>query len=92
MPGRPGSRSRRWQIQQEWIGIFAGQGAPMAVHTVLVSGDASGSPPKPDAARAKGAPGKLIAGGRRDVVRVVTPGTLTEDNRRHEQHCQCRDL
>jgi lipopolysaccharide export system protein LptA len=91
--GAAGSPARLWQgasqvdapvlqFEQEQRRLLArgdGQGAPMAVHTVLVSGGPSGSSSKADVAKAKAAPGKLIAGGKTDVVRVASRELVYSD-------------
>jgi lipopolysaccharide export system protein LptA len=56
-----------------------GQGAPMAVHTVLVRGGSSEPSAKPDVARTKAGPGKLIAGAKADVVRVASRELVYSD-------------
>jgi lipopolysaccharide export system protein LptA len=94
--GTAGSPARLWQgasqveapvlqFEQKQRRLLAhgeGQGAPMAVHTVLVSGGSSGSSAKADVARPKAvgkAEGKLIAGGRADVVRVMSRELVYSD-------------
>jgi len=54
----------------------------MAVHTVLVSGGSSGPSPKVDAAKAKPAMGKLIVGGKSDVVQVASRELVYSDEAR----------
>jgi lipopolysaccharide export system protein LptA len=68
--------------QRRLLAHGEGQGAPMAVHTVLVSGASSGSSAKADVARTKAAPGKLIAGGKPDVVRVASRELVYSDEAR----------
>jgi lipopolysaccharide export system protein LptA len=70
------------QKQRRLLAHGEGQGAPMAVHTVLVSGGSSGSSPKADVARRKAAPGKLIVGGKADVVRVASRELVYSDEAR----------
>jgi lipopolysaccharide export system protein LptA len=70
------------QAQRRLLAHGEGQGAPMAVHTVLVSGGASGSPGKAEVAKAKAASGKLIAGGKTDVVQVVSRELVYSDEAR----------
>ncbi|HWZ01904.1 MAG TPA: LptA/OstA family protein, partial [Edaphobacter sp.] len=60
------------QKQRRLLAYGEGQGAPMAVHTVLVSGGSSGSPAKLAPAKPKAGSGKLIAGGKGDVVQVAS--------------------
>jgi lipopolysaccharide export system protein LptA len=97
--GAAGSPARLWQgasqveapvlqFEQKKRRLLAhgeGQGAPMAVHTVLVSGGSSGysgSSAKAEAPRPKAAPGRLIAGGRADVVRVASRELVYSDETR----------
>jgi lipopolysaccharide export system protein LptA len=79
------------QKQRRLLAHGEGQGSPMAVHTVLVnggSGAAAGTSAKPetsakaDGSRPKGAPGKLISGGRADVVRVASRELVYSDEAR----------
>jgi lipopolysaccharide export system protein LptA len=70
------------QKQRRLLAHGEGQGAPMSVHTVLVSGGSSGSSAKTDGARPKVAPGKLIGGGKADVVRVVSRELVYSDEAR----------
>jgi len=93
--GAAGSLARLWQggsqveapvlqferIERRLLARGEGQGAPMAVHTVLVSSGSSGASAKTDAVRPK-APGKLIAGGRPDVVRVASRELVYSDEAR----------
>jgi lipopolysaccharide export system protein LptA len=63
------------QKERRLVARGEGQGAPMAVHTVLVSGS-SGARPTAEVARTKAVPGnasgKLIAGSKVDVIRVAS--------------------
>jgi lipopolysaccharide export system protein LptA len=68
--------------QKRLLAHGEGQGAPMSVHTVLVSGGSAGSSPKPDMARTKVASGKLILGGKADVVRVASRELVYSDETR----------
>jgi lipopolysaccharide export system protein LptA len=73
------------QKQRRLLAHGEGQGAAMAVHTVLVnggSGTPAGTSAKPDGSRPKGAPGKVIAGGRADVVRVASRELVYSDEAR----------
>jgi lipopolysaccharide export system protein LptA len=73
------------QFEQKGRRLLAhgeGQGAPMAVHTVLVSGGSSGSSPKVDMARTKVASEKLIVGGKADMVRVASRELVYSDEAR----------
>jgi lipopolysaccharide export system protein LptA len=67
------------QKERRLLAHGEGQGSPMAVHTVLVSGGSSGAPPRTDAARGKTGPGKLIAGGKVDVIRVASRELVYSD-------------
>jgi lipopolysaccharide export system protein LptA len=69
------------QKQRRLLAHGEGQGAPMAVHTVLVSGGSSGTSAKVDVARPK-AVGKVISGGRADVVRVASRELVYSDEAR----------
>jgi lipopolysaccharide export system protein LptA len=94
--GTAGSPARLWQgasqveasvlqfeqKQRRLLAHAEGHGAPMAVHTVLVSGGSSGSSPKAEVARTKAAPGKLIGGGKTDVVRVASRELVYSDEAR----------
>jgi lipopolysaccharide export system protein LptA len=97
--GGPGRPARLWQgasqvdapvlqferKQRRLLAHGEGQGAPMAVHTVLVSGgppQSSQSPQssaKTDVAKPRAASGKLIAGGKADVVRVASRDLVYSD-------------
>jgi lipopolysaccharide export system protein LptA len=93
--GAAGSPARLWQgasqveapvlqferIERRLLARGEGQGASMAVHTLLVSSGSSGASRKTDAVRSK-APGKLIAGGRPDVVRVASRELVYSDEAR----------
>src|SRR5216683_1158578 len=70
------------QKQRRLLAHGEGQGAPMAVHTVLVSGGSSGSSAKADAAKPKAASGKLIVGGKADVVQVASRELVYSDEAR----------
>jgi lipopolysaccharide export system protein LptA len=70
------------QKQRRLLAHGEGQGAPKAVHTVLVSGASSGSSAKTEVARTKAAPGKLIAGGKADVVQVTSRELVYSDEAR----------
>ena len=70
------------QKERRLLAHGEGQGAPMAVHTVLVRGDLPGPLRRPDAARTKAAPGKLITGGKADVVRVASRELVYSDEAR----------
>src|SRR6266566_2992573 len=67
------------QKQRRLLAHGEGQGAPMAVHTVLVSSGSSGPSPKVDAAKVKPAMGKLIVGGKSDVVQVASRELVYSD-------------
>jgi lipopolysaccharide export system protein LptA len=69
------------QKQRRLLAHGEGQGAPMAVHTVLVSGP-SGSSPKAEVAKTKPALGKLIVGGKADVVQVASREMVYSDEAR----------
>jgi lipopolysaccharide export system protein LptA len=70
------------QKQRRLLAHGEGQGAPLAVHTVLVNGGSSGSGPKAEVARTKAAPGKLIIGGKADVVQVASRELVYSDEAR----------
>jgi lipopolysaccharide export system protein LptA len=70
------------QKQRRLLAHGEGQGAPMAVHTVLVSGGSSGASAKAEAVRPKAASGKLIVGGKADVVRVASRELVYSDEAR----------
>ena len=70
------------QKQRRLLAYGEGQGAPMAVHTVLVSGGSSGSPAKMAPAKPKAGSGKLIAGGKGDVVQVASRELVYSDGER----------
>jgi lipopolysaccharide export system protein LptA len=73
------------QKQRRLLAHGEGQGAPMAVHTVLVNGGSgapAGTSAKADGFRPKGASGKLISGGRADVVRVASRELVYSDETR----------
>jgi lipopolysaccharide export system protein LptA len=70
------------QKQRRLLAHGEAQGAPMAVHTVLVSSGSSGSSPKPDVTKTKAAPGKLIVGGKADVVQVASRELVYSDEAR----------
>jgi lipopolysaccharide export system protein LptA len=70
------------QAQRRLLAHGEGQGAPMAVHTVLVSGGSSGSSGKADVAKPKAASGKSIAGGKTDVVQVASRELVYSDETR----------
>jgi lipopolysaccharide export system protein LptA len=70
------------QKQRRLLAHGDGQGAPLAVHTVLVNGGSSGSGPKAEVARTKAAPGKLIIGGKADVVQVASRELVYSDEAR----------
>jgi lipopolysaccharide export system protein LptA len=67
------------QKQRRLLAHGEGQGAPLAVHTVLVNGASSASTPRADVARTKAAPGKLIIGGKPDVVQVASRELVYSD-------------
>jgi lipopolysaccharide export system protein LptA len=69
------------QKQRRMLAHGEGQGAPMAVHTVLVS---AGSPTPAGGAVAKtvAAPGKATGGGKADVVRVASRELTYSDEAR----------
>jgi lipopolysaccharide export system protein LptA len=69
------------QKQRRLLAHGEGQGAPMAVHTVLVS---AGSPTPADGAAAMSvaAPGKAASGNRTDVVRVASRELIYSDEAR----------
>jgi lipopolysaccharide export system protein LptA len=77
--------------QRRLLAHGEGEGAPMAVHTVLVNGGSgaatgtsakAGTSGKADGSRPKSAPGKLISGGRADVVRVASRELVYSDETR----------
>ena len=70
------------QKQRRLLAHGEGQGAPMAVHTVLVSGGSSGSSAKIDPARPKAGFGKLISGGKGNVVQVASRELVYSDEAR----------
>jgi len=73
------------QKQRRLLAHGVGQGAPLAVHTVLVnggSGASSETTAKADGSRPKGVPGKLIAGGRADVIWVASRELVYSDEER----------
>jgi lipopolysaccharide export system protein LptA len=67
------------QKQRRLLAHGEGQGAPMAVHTVLVRGGSSGSSAKPDVAKPGAAAGKAAGGGGADVVRVASRELVYSD-------------
>src|SRR5260370_22066590 len=70
------------QKQRRLLAHGEGQGAPLAVHTVLVSGGSAGSSPKADVAGTKAGMGKLIVGGKADVVQVASRELVYSDEAR----------
>jgi len=74
------------QKQRRLLAHGEGQGVPMAVHSVLVNGGSFGTSAKADGSRPKAAPtkasGKLIAGGKVDVVRVASRELVYSDEAR----------
>jgi lipopolysaccharide export system protein LptA len=70
------------QKQRRLLAHGEGQGAAMAVHTVLVSGGASGSPARIDPTKPKAGFGKLIGGGKGNVVLVVSRDLVYSDEAR----------
>jgi lipopolysaccharide export system protein LptA len=85
--GVPGKPARLWQgasqvdapvlqfekKQGRLLAHGEGQGAPMAVHTVLVNAGASAAAARTDGAKPRAAAGKLVpGGGKADVVRVAS--------------------
>jgi lipopolysaccharide export system protein LptA len=70
------------QKQRRLLAHGEGQGAPMAVHTVLVSGGSSGASAKTGVVRPKAASGRLISGGKPDVVRVTSRELVYSDEAR----------
>jgi lipopolysaccharide export system protein LptA len=97
--GEAGKPARLWQgasqvdapviqferRQKRLLAHGVGQGAPMAVHTVLVSGGASGSSTKADGSKPAAKPGsgaKMGFGGKTDVIRVVSRELVYSDEAR----------
>jgi lipopolysaccharide export system protein LptA len=95
--GVPGKPARLWQgasqvdapvlqfekKQGRLLAHGEGQGAPMAVHTVLVNAGASAAATKTDVAKPKAAAGKLVTGdGKEDVVRVASRELVYSDETR----------
>jgi lipopolysaccharide export system protein LptA len=70
------------QKQRRLLAHGEGQGAPMSVHTVLVSGGSAGSIGKTDVAKPKAGFGKLIAGGKANVVQVASRELVYSDEAR----------
>jgi lipopolysaccharide export system protein LptA len=70
------------QKQRRLLAHGEGQGAPMAVRTVLVSGGSSGSSAKADVAKPKAAFGKLVAGGKTNVIQVASRELVYSDEAR----------
>ena len=92
--GAPGTPARLWQgasqvdapvlqFEQKQRRLLAhgeGQGAPMAVHTVLVSGGSAGASAKTEVAASKGTLGRQsIAGGKGNVIRVASRELVYSD-------------
>lgn len=68
------------QKQRRLLAHGEGQGAPMAVHTVLVGAGASSSAGKADARKTQDATGRIAGGGgKTDVVRVVSRDLVYSD-------------
>jgi lipopolysaccharide export system protein LptA len=70
------------QKQRRLLAHGEGQGAAMAVHTVLVSGGASGTSAKIDPARPKAGVGKMISGGKGNVVQMTSRELVYSDEAR----------
>jgi lipopolysaccharide export system protein LptA len=84
--GVPGQLARMWQgasqvdapilqferKQKRLLAHGEGQGTPMAVHTVLVSGGLSASAVKADGTKPGILAGRLAGGGKTDVIRVAS--------------------
>jgi lipopolysaccharide export system protein LptA len=71
------------QKQRRLLAHGEGQGAPMAVHTVLVGAGASLSAAKPEVPKTRDATGKVAGGGgKTDVVRVVSRDLVYSDTAR----------
>ncbi len=71
------------QRQKRLLAHGEGTGAPMAVHTVLVSGGSSGSTAKAEVAKPRASAGKVPAeGGKTDVVRVASRELVYSDEAR----------
>jgi lipopolysaccharide export system protein LptA len=71
------------QKQKRLLAHGEGTGAPMAVHTVLVSGGSSASATKGEVAKPRAAAGKVSAeGGKTDVVRVASRELVYSDEAR----------
>ncbi len=69
------------QKQRRLLAHGEGQGAPMAVHTVLVSAGSS-SPAGVGVSKAVATPGKTAGGGKADVVRVASRELIYSDEAR----------
>jgi lipopolysaccharide export system protein LptA len=67
------------QKQRRLLAHGEGQGAPMAVHTVLARGGSPGSSAKLDAAKPGAVAGKAAGGGGADVVRVASRELVYSD-------------
>jgi lipopolysaccharide export system protein LptA len=70
------------QKERRLLAHGEGQGAPMAVHAVLVRGESSGSSTKPDAAKSVAVAGKPAGNGSADVVRVASRELVYSDTAR----------
>ena len=71
------------QRQKRLLAHGEGTGAPMAVHTVLVSGGSSASTTKAEVAKPRASAGKVSAeGGKADVVRVASRELVYSDEAR----------
>jgi lipopolysaccharide export system protein LptA len=69
--------------QRRLVAHSDGPGAPMAVHTVLVSAGSSASPAKADVAKPKAVAGKILpGGGKADVIRVASRELVYSDGAR----------
>jgi lipopolysaccharide export system protein LptA len=67
------------QKQRRLLAHGEAQGAPMAVHTVLVSGGATGASAKTEAVASKGTSMKLVAGGKGNVIQVASRELVYSD-------------